>query len=232
MSEPSDDRVHRIHDRYLTEVVEGLRLCPFARHSREQGRVHRPVLRCDGDTPSPEQAAHALIDVATAHADAEIVLITFIGDDPRMATAPAFDEFVRDVRDALSAANAPRPFFMVGFHRDSGQVPAGEPPPRLTPDSLVPLLRRTPDPVIQCVDTRTLEQARATAQHAAHERMIAELSALDPALRVIAERSVAADSELSADIARANFEAVAAGDGRAELERRIAEIIAERDANG
>ncbi|MBL4689574.1 MAG: hypothetical protein JKY37_33610 [Nannocystaceae bacterium] len=233
MSAPPDDVVHRIHDLYLTEVVEGLKLCPFARRSREQGCVHRPIVRCEGEDPSPSAAARTLVDVASAHADAEIVLITFIGDSPRLATPEGLDGFVREVRVAYAAAQgAPRPFFMVGFHRDSGRVADGDTPPKLTPDSLVPLLRRTPDPVIQCVDTGTLERARAIAQAAAHDRMVAELTALNPAMRAIAERSVASDSQLSADIARANYNAVATGEGRAELERKIAEIVRIRDASG
>ena len=229
MADPPDEVVHRIHDRYLTEVVEELHLCPFSRKSREQGRVHRPILRCDGNRPTPAEGAKALADIARAHPDAEIVLLTFIGDDPRLATPQAFDVLVREIRAAYEAMDPPRPFFMVGFHRDAGQVGEGETPPRLTPDSLVPLLRRTPDPVIQCVDTETLERVRAQAQRAAHDKMIAELTRIDPALRLLAERSIAADSELSADIARANFDAVAKGEGREELERRIADILRERD---
>lgn len=229
LSDPPDELVHRIHDRYLTEVVEGLHLCPFARRSREQGRVHRPILRCDGTRPTPADAANALADTARAHPDAEIVLLTFIGDDARLATPQRFDTLVREIREAFNALTDVRPFFMVGFHRDGGQVAEGDTPPRLTPDSLVPLLRRTPDPVIQCVDTETLERVRAQAQRTAHEKMIAELTKIDPALRVMAERSIAADSELSADIARANFDAVAKGEGREQLEARIADIIAERD---
>lgn len=229
MSDPPDDVVHRIHDRYLTEVVEGLHLCPFARKSREQGRVHRPILRCDGARPTPAEGAQALADIARAHPDAEIVLITFLGDDARLATPQTFDTLVRGIREAYKALPDTRPFFMVGFHRDGGQVSPGDTPPRLTPDSLVPLLRRTPDPVIQCVDTETLERVRAQAQRTAHEKMIAELTKIDPALRLLAERSIAADSELSADIARANYEAVAKGEGREQLEARIADILRERD---
>lgn len=226
-----DDVLHRIHDRYLVEVVEGLRLCPFARHSREQGRVHRPIIRCGQVDDVAAAAATALVNIAVAHDDAEIVLLTFLGDDSRLHTPEAFDTIVRGVRDAYAADDgAPRPFFMVGFHRDGGQTAPGETPVRLTPESLVPLIRRTPDPVIQCVDTFTLERVRAQAQKKAHERMVEEMAALDPALRLIAERAISADPELSADIARANFAAVAVGDGRTQLDARIAAILAERDA--
>lgn len=230
MSAPPDDVVHRIHDRYLVEVVEGLKLCPFARKSREQGRVHRPVLRADGLNPTAHAAADVLIQTATQHADAEIVLLTFVGEDPRLATPATFDVLVREIRTIYDASDdAPRPFFMVGFHRDLGSFPEGE-APELTRDTLVPLLRRTPDPVIQCVDATTLERVRRQAQRTAHERMVAEMTAVNPALKAVAERSICPDSELSADIARANFESVAHGEGRAELERCLADIRRERDA--
>ncbi len=224
-----DDVVHRIHDRYLVEVVEGLRLCPFARKSREQGRVHRPLLRCDGVMPTPQAAAQVLIDTATKHPDAEIVLLTFLGQDPRLATPATFDALVRSVRQAYdTSAQAPRTFFMVGFHRDSGSFPEGEAPP-LTRDTLVPLLRRTPDPVIQCVDATTLDRVRRQAQLAAHERMVEAMAALNPALRAVAQNSICPDSELSADIAQSNFESVGCNEGRAQLERCLAAIQSERD---
>jgi hypothetical protein len=84
--------------------------------------------------------------------------------------------------------------------------------------------------VIQCVQADVLERVRGQAQRAAHQRMLAELSALDPAFAAIAKNSVQPDSELSADIARHNFAAVGRGDGRERFDAAIEAILAARDA--
>lgn len=219
--------VHRVHDRYLVEVVEDLGLCPFARRSREQRRVHRPLLH---GNPSPADAAASLSAVLAQHPDAEIVLLTFppAAGATRWATARPFDHFVKTVREHYDRAGGPT-FFMVGFHPESGGLAPGEQPPRLTPDSLVPTLRRTPDPVIQCVNADVLEQARRQAQQAAHAKLLAEAERTDPRLAELLRRSIQPDSTLSADIARRNFEQVAQGDGRARLEAIITDIAADRD---
>lgn len=219
-----DDEVHRIHARYLEEVVEGLGLCPFARHSREQGRVHRPLFRVDAQGPSAEAVAHDLATLTRAHTDAEIVLATFVDPQQRFDAPGDFEAFVAAVRTAYQASDAPL-YFMVAFHPRLAETIDDTRP--LTKDTLVPLIRRTPDPVIQCVNAEVLERARAQAQQAAQRKLL-EMHGDDPVLRAMIERSVQTDSELSADIARANFSACGQGEGRDELERRIADIIADR----
>ncbi|MCA9653163.1 MAG: hypothetical protein KC501_24835 [Myxococcales bacterium] len=225
---PPPEVVHRIHDRYLIEVVEQLGLCPFARRSRELGRVHRPLLY--GETPSPEQAAARLHALVQAHPDAEIVLLTFLHADPRplWERARALDDFVKELRARYDATEGPL-FFMVGFHPRSGEPEPGETPPRLTPDSLVVQLRRTPDPVIQCVRAEVLDRVRRQAQQAAHARALEEARLKYPQLVELLERSIQPDSSLSADIARKNFEGVATGEGRERLEAVLADIQRERD---
>ncbi len=222
---PIDDaEVHRIHARYLEEVVEDLGLCPFARHSREQGRVHRPLFRVGEDPPDPEAVARGIAAVTTGHDDAEIILATFVDPGGRFATPAAFETFVTSVRAAYDGLGAPL-YFMVAFHpRLDETIDTTRP---LTKDTLVPLIRRTPDPVIQCVNAAVLERARANAQQAA-KRKLMEAHGHDPVLRAMLERSVQTDSELSADIARANFDACGTGEGHQELQARIASIIAER----
>ncbi|MEM9456250.1 MAG: hypothetical protein AAGF11_18860 [Myxococcota bacterium] len=227
---PPPEVVHRIHDRFLIEVVEQLGLCPFARRSREQGRVHRPLFYSTppATAPAPALVADRIRQLVLAHPDAEIVLVTFVSPTPRplWPSARAFDDFVRSVRQDYARAGDPM-FFMVGFHPQSGRVEPDESPPRLTPDSLVPQLRRTPDPVIQCIRAQELERARAQAQQARHARLVAEEK--DPVVRNMLANTIMTDSTLSADIARHNFEAVARGEGRARLEAAIADIQRERD---
>lgn len=222
---PIDDaEVHRIHARYLEEVVEDLGLCPFARHSREQGRVHRPVFRVGEDGPDSHVVAETISGITTAHDDAEIILATFVDPGGRFGAPAAFETFVTSVRAAYDSLAAPM-YFMVAFHpRLDETIDTTRP---LTKDTLVPLIRRTPDPVIQCVNAQVLERARANAQHAA-KRKLMEAHGHDPVLRAMLERSVQTDSELSADIARTNFDACGTGEGHAELQARIESIIAER----
>src|SRR5690606_29966702 len=96
---PPPEVVHRVHERYLLEVVEALGLCPFARRSRLGGRVHRPVFWVDADGPSPQQVAGVLADRAARMPCAEIVLLTFVGSREPFVSATAFDDFVARVRE-------------------------------------------------------------------------------------------------------------------------------------
>lgn len=219
------DALHAVHDRFLVEVVEQLALCPFARRSRELGRVHRPMWWCRDPPPDPAEVATALAEIVATHRDAEILLPTFVvAADHPWNEAEVFNEFVPELRTAYDALDAP-PYFMVAFHPHLVAPPLR----RTTPESLVPRLRRTPDPVIQCVNADILERARRAAQVTARERM-KERFADDPMMAALIERSVQADPELSAEIARNNYDAVADGDGARELERCIAAIAAARAA--
>jgi hypothetical protein len=221
---PSSEVLHALHDRYLLEVVEHLGLCPFARRSREQGRVHRPLRWVDDafDTASVAAQLHAIV---RAHPDAEILLPTFVvpADHP-WRDAETFAAFVPQLRAAYEATGGPR-FFMVAFHPGFGADPAA----KVSAESLVPRLRRTPDPVIQCVNAEVLERARHAAQLTARERLI-ERFAHDPVMAALVARSIQADPELSAEIARNNFAAVGRSPGADELQARISAIAAARAA--
>ena len=228
-SAPSAEVVHRIHDRYLLEVVEALGLCPFARRCREQGRVHRPLWWVDSShDPEAKACARNLAERLERSPDAEIVLMSFVDLIDRFAEPDALDAFVAELRSAYEALDAPH-FFMVGFHPLSGREIQADASRPLTKDSLVPLIRRSPDPVIQCVRGDILQQVRAQAQRLAHQRLIESVGDRDPVLKALIERSVQADSELSADIARHNFAAVGQDEGRRALEDTIASIRADRD---
>lgn len=205
-------------------------LCPFARRSRELGRVHRPIYiageRAAHDEPDPVEVAEALAALVRRHRDAEIVLLTF----PTPAShawmdPPRFETFLTALREAWDACPPPRQFYMVSFH-PKAVLPRDR---ALTADSLVSLIRRSPDPVIQCVDAEVLDRVRRQAQASARQRMLADLQAKDPALAALFERSINPDPELSSEIARTNFEAHGQGDGRARLERVLADIHEARD---
>jgi hypothetical protein len=231
--------VFDLHARYVREVVEDLSLCPFARKCRELGRLHRPTFDA-ALRPGPEVAARELHALVGRHRDAEVVLLTFVtrgaipGTPPpptagerEFADPEQFEDYVRAVRDAYGELRGPGPrFYMVGFH--PAYAPA-DPRRPLTADSLVPLLRRTPDPVIQCIRADLLDDLRRQAQAAADARFMAEMAKLGPEFKLLAMQAIQSDPELSADIARHNFASVGGGDGRAELERRVADILAARE---
>jgi hypothetical protein len=222
---PAQAAVERVHDRFVREVVEDLGLCPFARKSRELGRVHRPVFRVGSGDPTAEECARVLAELLERAPDAEIVLLTFPVPRGHAWTDPArFDRFVAAVREAYQAGGRGPVFYMVGFHPDYASDPT-----RPTADSLVPLLRRTPDPVIQCVRAEILDHVRRQAQDVARQRTTRDLARRDPELAALFERSIQPDPELSADIARQNWATVGAGSGRDRLDRLVADIRRERD---
>lgn len=215
-----------MHDRYLHEVVEALNLCPFSRKSREAGRVERPIFR----PASPDGPASAACDLLEATIDTnpevEIILLTApvrLGHPWR--TPATFDGFLTELRAAFDARPNLPAFYMVTFHpmlKDPSSTPA-------RPHQLVSWIRRTPDPVIQCVRAETLDAVRRQAQAVHDARIRAQALAHSPEMAALLDRCVTTDPEISSDIAEANFDAVGRGDGLARLDALIAEIHRERD---
>lgn len=225
-ADPADAAIQAVHERYQREAVEDLGLCPFARRCREQGRVHRPLIHADAPDPAAAGARH-LREIGRRHPDVEVVLLTFVL--PRDAAhawhdVDAFEEVVKAVREAYGEAARPR-YYMVGFHPRPRPPDARRKP---TPESLVPALRRSPDPVIQCIKADLLDDLRKQAQAAADARFMAEMEKLGPAFKLLAQQAIQSDYELSSDIARHNFASVGEGAGRERLERCIADILAAR----
>jgi hypothetical protein len=229
--DPPEALIQALHDRYLLEVVEDLGLCPFARRCREQGRVARPLFYEADTSDLPARAAARVAALCEAQPELEVVLLTFVlprAPDHPWHDVDAFETLVRAVRDSYEARTPPGPrFYMVGFHPGLRGPDTRRPP---TPEGLVPLIRRSPDPVIQCIRADLLDHIRRQAQAAANARFIAEMTRLGPEYAALANQAIQSDPELSADIARHNFEQVGAGPGRATLEQRIQQILAARAA--
>lgn len=225
--DPPEDAIQAVHERYQREAVEDLNLCPFARRSREQGRVHRPLVYASEPAPAIA-AAHRLREIVRSGADVEVVLLTFVL--PREPDHPwhdvdAFEEVVKAVREAYEGEVSGPRFYMVGFHP---RPRAPDPRRRPTPEALVPVLRRSPDPVIQCIRADLLDDLRRQAQVAADARFMAEMAKLGPEFKLLAQSAIQSDPELSADIARHNFASVGEGKGREALERVLGDILAAR----
>ncbi|MEZ4451122.1 MAG: hypothetical protein R3B09_16710 [Nannocystaceae bacterium] len=220
-----------IHDRYVREIVEALGLCPYARRCRESGRLQRPIFDLQAaPEPTPRACAEAIVQVSREHPDVEVLLLTFaIPRGHRWAEAYAFEDHARAVREAYAGEFegkvGPR-YYMVAFH----PAPRRDPQRPVTQDSLVSLIRRTPDPVIQCIRADLLDGFRRQAQIAAEARFRAEIAKLGPELQSILAHAVQPDPELSSEIARVNFKSVGQGEGRRTLDALVDELIAARRA--
>lgn len=136
----------RLHGRYLEEFVEAFNLCPWAKGSRLSNNAlplvddGRALLDQVGD------AAHHPVEIVF------LILPTYVG--PRAV----FDEMVATLiaEDARRYHDASPPFAMAAFHPERTQQPLAA----LSPDTLVPFLRRSPNPTIQLVRLEALERVR------------------------------------------------------------------------
>ena len=141
----------RLLGRYLTEVVERFGLCPWAEPARRRGELR--------------------VEIALAE-DAVAEAVTRIADDPGatigmvvLAASSIAPAALRRLRDAcVSPAIA-----IADFHPDG----AGD---LASPARLVPVLRRSPDPMLQVVRWSVLEAARRAPpppDRAAQARLLA-----------------------------------------------------------
>lgn len=202
-----------------------MNLCPFSRKSREAGRVLRPIFRARPPEGDVQNAAEQLAATVRATPSVEIMLLTCpvpVGhpwEDPK-----AFDAFMVELRDEFATREGLPAFYMVSFH----PTPARAAEPIQRPHQLIPLIRRTPDPVIQCVRAETLDEVRRQAQAVHEARVREQLLAQSPELVSLLDRCVTTDPEISSDIAEANFQSMSDPSARARLDATIADIHEER----
>jgi len=197
-------------DRYNTEIVEAMSLCPYARTSRELGRTPRLVYRLtDEEHPDAEKIAVDFSKLILDHPEIEVGFLAFcVRTSHPWWSAPEFDQFVKQVRGAYEVLPA-ETFYMVAFHPE----PRTPDPAKIAPNphSFVAQLRRTPYPVIQCVRAQLLNDVRAQAQKRAQRKVKDQFG----------EAAILADSDLSKSIAQQNFDHWGSGAARDDLERRI-----------
>lgn len=221
------DVLERLHTDYLTQVVEGMDVCPFAKRSRVQGRVHRPMFLVQEAIPAMDEVAQAVVRTIDEHPDAEIILLTFVCDDGHpWRDSSAFEGALRALRVAYDLLDAPR-FYMVSFHPNVGL------PDHPNPDNFVRVLRRTPDPVIQCVRADMLDGVRRQANTRHQVRMVKELEVrfgvMAPELKEVL-LAQAPPNHLSEDIAQRNFQACHEGPNAAQFESHIQAFMERRQA--
>lgn len=186
-------------DRYLREFVEALRMCPFAKGCREDGRLHRQVLFEGDDVQHALQAIEPHVEVA--------LFLFPLAAAGSLEAARAFEAFGRDVRERMPK---PAAFYCVAFHPNL---------PRDLRDAhrAVPFVRRSPDPTLQFVRIATLDAVRG----ASGDRYV-DPSKVTPELLA----SLHAEESLSDRIAADNLRTILR-EGPDELERAL-RTIAER----
>lgn len=135
----------RINGRWIAEVVERFDVCPFATPALRGGHVARQVILA-ADEAAAAGEARARIAALAGDAAIEVALLIF----PRLALAhAAFERFCAPLR----AANAA--FVGAVFHPEAPWDAA-------TPARAVGFFRRAPDPTLQLVRAKVLEQVRGT----------------------------------------------------------------------
>lgn len=133
----------RLNARYVEEIVVGWGLCPWAAQAWRTGAVSRRVSLDRAAEPAP---VLAFIDELAA-SDQAIGLFIW----PRLPLdAAAFGRFAEQVRRGDRARHEP-PFLMAAFHPELRDETPGD------AASLVPFIRRTPDPTLQLVRARLLD---------------------------------------------------------------------------
>lgn len=144
-----EEAAEAIYERYAVEVIEALHLCPWAERSRKEGHVGRRVVLADGEAA----LAPALEGLAAFGEDTNIevgLLILPWGSWGRRD----FERFVAKLRDAdRERCGTSPPMALAAFHPDAeADLGSGA--------RLVPFVRRSPDPTIQCVRLSVLESVR------------------------------------------------------------------------
>jgi hypothetical protein len=131
------------NDRYVGEFLEAHGFCPYAKAGRERGATARHVLFVETRSLAPLAAIFS----EAARGSIEVVQVIF----PLVEVAA--DEFARFANDATEHLNAAleRPVFA------SAALHPELPYRTHTPNSLIPLFRRTPDPTLQWVRLTTLD---------------------------------------------------------------------------
>ena len=158
----------RVYRRYMVEVVEGFKLCPWAAAARRDGHVVEHVILAEN--PADPQESLALLTSLASHFETEIAL--FIYPDLELDRL-GFESFVRTLRERDAARHevGTIPFAMAAFHPDARAD-------LKDPERLIPFLRRTPDPTIQVVRRSALDRVRGNSQEGTQFFDLADLATL------------------------------------------------------
>lgn len=159
------------NDRYVQEFVEAFNLCPYAKRTRETGRLEREVLLEEGGapgTPAFQAAVSALAGAierfeALPEAAVDVGLVIFPALAPALdegvGGAHAFEQLVSQARERMQQRhpNGDTPFYCVPFHPGFAEDLTDE-------HRAVRFIRRSPDPTVQLVRASVLRSVRGAGQ--------------------------------------------------------------------
>lgn len=133
----------RLNDRYLLEIIEHYAFCPFSKEGRAAGATQRIVYLADTASTDP------LLTLMEETVASGLVVTQIILPLVEIGHAE-FTRFCHDLTAAGHARMGAGPVLAVApLHPD---LPFGD-----TPQAMVPLFRRAPDPTIQWVRLDGLE---------------------------------------------------------------------------
>jgi hypothetical protein len=169
MTDPRIEAALARNDRYVREFIEAFNLCPYARRTRETGRLQRRVLLDEGGAPGAPgfDAAAAALDQAFERFERlpedsiDVGLVIFAGLAPALASgidgAHAFEALLAAARARMQSRHGGEntPFYCVPFHPGFAGDLADE-------HRAVRFIRRSPDPTVQLVRASVLRAARGS----------------------------------------------------------------------
>ena len=216
----------RVYARYQREIVEALKVCPWAERARIDGHVEVTVMRESQETlrANPSLALAALARHA-AREETQIGLLVF----PRITwSRNQFERWVGELREVSQSTHRERggraPFALAAFHYDARAPREGA-----TPYQWVPFLRRTPDPTIQAVRIDVLEELRGEGEgkHFVDPDTIEDIKSFltGPLKKPLHERVAGANANMLARIGAENF-AATVEDIKADRDRSYAPLLA------
>lgn len=141
------------NDRYVSEVVEALNVCPYARPSRLDGRTARFVLDVDADGQLEVTDAHLSV-LADMDQEGGLEVVQWIYPTARF-TATAWDRAGKAFTSACHEAHGESVVGVAPLHPEAPYLSA-------TAAAMVPLFRRAPDPTLQWISLRSIDAVRAT----------------------------------------------------------------------
>jgi len=200
-----------VYERYAVEVVERFGFCPWARSSRESGRVVlRVVFSAD-----PDDFDASLGELERMAEPTDIALFIYpLLDLDRLG----FEDYARRLRTRAEASQPKLDAYAMAAFHPSANVDLSH------PDRLVPYIRRSPDPTLQLVRKSALSAIKGltygTAFLDVSALSLAALTALaDPAPKAVRER-----------IAEQNLATVRAL-GPAAIDATLTDIAHQREAS-
>jgi hypothetical protein len=200
----------RLTERYVSEVVVALDLCPWAVPALNGGRVQISVITDNFDTHSLANAAQACAEqLRDTLADIELVLLVL----PRLEVHRLeMDALLALLRHELTEREGVASFALAAFHPQAD-------PDTATGERFIPFLRRSPDPLVQAV--------RFTALQSIDDKHAGGTKFVDPAAFDPAAWSEPSRETLRARIARKNLSMVLEH-GLDEVRARLDDICEDR----